>query len=147
MSDRTASSDSAPAIFTFMAGPFRVTYGDTDRMGHAYHAEYLEWFEQARTELVRSLGRSYRQWEDEDGVFLPVTECSVRFHQAVLYDDLLMVETSIVRLTRASVRFEYRLRREGAGEVLATGSTTHAFIDKDGRIVRVAERLLPQFFS
>lgn len=147
MSAKTVRVDSTPAIFTFMAGPFRVAYGDTDRMGHAYHAEYLVWFERARTELLRSLGRSYRQWEEEDGVFLPVTECGVRFRHAVLYDDLLLVETSIVRLTRASVQFEYRLRREGADQVLATGFTTHAFIDKDGRIIRVAERLLPQFFS
>jgi acyl-CoA thioester hydrolase len=115
-------------------------------MGHAYHAEYLVWFECARTELLRSLGTSYRQWEEVEGVFLPVTQCEVRFHQPVLYDDLIMIETNVTRLTRASISFEYRLFRMGASETLAMGSTSHAFINGDGRVIRVADRLLAGLF-
>lgn len=146
MSDEPSHLFNGTPVFSYEAGPFRVNYANTDRMGHAYHAEYLVWFECARTELLRSLGRSYRQWEDEDGVFLPVTECSVQFRRSALYDDLLMIDTRITRLTRASVRFHYRLYRDSDKETLATGHTTHAFMNAAGKVMRVANRLLPQFF-
>lgn len=145
-SEQTCSP--APAIaYSFTAGPFRVNYSNTDRMGHAYHAEYLVWFECARVELLRSVGQIYRDWEEEKGVFLPVRECSVRFRESALYDDLVVVDTKITRLTRASIAFEYTLRRDGEPTVLATGATSHAFVDKNGRVLRIADKLLPQFFS
>lgn len=134
-------------VYSFTAGPFRVNYSETDRMGHAYHAEYLVWFECARVELLRSVGQVYRDWEEKEGVYLPVRECAVRYRESALYDDLVVVDTRIARLTRASITFDYTLRRDGDAAILATGSTTHAFIDGDGRIARVADKLLPQFFS
>ena len=51
---------------------FRVRYGDTDQMGWAYYATHLRWFEIGRAEMLRSLGRSYRSLEDENGVRLPM---------------------------------------------------------------------------
>jgi acyl-CoA thioester hydrolase len=125
----------------------RVIYRDTDRMGHAYYANYLAWFEIGRNELLRTQGGCYRQWEEERGVFLPVQSCWVEYRKSAQYDDLLEIATWIVVLTKASITFEYEIRLDGSGDVLATGGTRHAFVARDGKVLRVADQLLPALFS
>ena len=74
----------------------RVRYGDIDQMGFAYYANYLRWFEIGRAEMMRSLGRSYREVE-EAGVRLPVVEAWCRYLKPARYDD------GIVKIGRAHV--------------------------------------------
>jgi acyl-CoA thioester hydrolase len=115
---------------------FRVRYADTDRMGFAYYAHYLRWFEIGRAELIRSLGTSYQEIE-RAGIWLPVVEARCRYLRPAHYDEPLAVETGVVRLARASVRFGYRVIREAPEpELLAWGITEHGFIGSDGRPVR-----------
>jgi acyl-CoA thioester hydrolase len=115
---------------------FRVRYADTDRMGFAYYAHYLRWFEAGRAELLRSLGMSYRAVE-ETGVSLPVLEARCRYIRPAHYDDLLAVETGVLAMERASIRFGYRIvREESDAGLLAFGSTEHCFMDRAGRAVR-----------
>ena len=118
----------------------RVRYGDTDRMGFAYYANYLRWFEIGRAEMLRSLGTSYREVE-EAGVSLPVVEAHVRYRKPARYDDALVIETAVAHLGRASVRFEYRVVREEGGELLATGHTEHCYLAEDGRPARAPAML------
>ena len=112
----------------------RVRYAESDQMGVSYHANYLVWFEVGRTEWMRSRGYAYRGLEAE-GVFLPVTEAACRYLVATRYDDLLYVATSIGRLGRTVVRFEYRIHKED-GRLAATGHTEHCFLSRDGRPTR-----------
>ena len=119
----------------------RVRYGDTDRMGFVYYANYLRWFEIGRTELIRSLGTPYREVE-EAGVSLPVVEASCRYRKSARYDDSIVIETGIASLERASVEFAYRVVRETDGELLATGRTRHCFLATDGRPARAPEFLV-----
>ena len=121
--------------------PLRVRYGDTDRMGFAYYANYLRWFEIGRAEMMRSLGRTYREIE-EAGISLPVVEAACRYRKPARYDDLIAVETAVAELGRASVRFAYRVVREADGELLATGHTGHCFLDPAGRPARAPASLL-----
>lgn len=137
----------AVPIALHVTAAFRVTYADTDRMNHAYHANYLVWFEVGRVELLRSLGQRYRDWEDKQGIFLPVRRCNVEYLQAALYDDLLVVETTITKISRATIHFAYRLLRSGENVVLAVAETHHVFMSDGGKILRVADKLLPQFFG
>jgi acyl-CoA thioester hydrolase len=118
----------------------RVRYGDTDQMGFAYYAHYLRWFEIGRAEMLRSLGRSYRAVE-EAGTTLPVVEARVRYLKPARYDDLVAVETGVERLSRASVRFGYRIVRVADGELLAFGGTEHCFMTPSGRPGRVPAEL------
>jgi len=110
----------------------RVRYADTDRMGFAYYANYLRWFEIGRAEMLRSLGTSYREVE-ESGISLPVVEAACRYRKPARYDDLIAIETAVAHLGRASVRFEYRVVREEGGELLASGQTRHCFLGPDDR--------------
>lgn len=121
--------------------PLRVRYADTDRMGVAYHANHLRWFEIGRAEMLRSLGSSYREVEEGLGIMLPVLEARVRYRQGARYDDALRVETAVARLTRASVTFAYRIVREDDDALIATGTTEHCCVDRDGRAVRPPREL------
>jgi len=118
----------------------RVTYAETDAMGIVYYAHYLRWFEMGRTELMRNLGIAYRELE-EQGIYLPVSEVFCKYHTAAKYDDILTVETSVDFLKRASIQFAYRILRKEDGAVLVTGTTLHAFVDQEGKIVKVPASL------
>jgi acyl-CoA thioester hydrolase len=114
---------------------YRVIYGDTDRMGVAYHANYLRWFEIGRAELFRSFGMSYKDIEDR-GYFLPVAEVYCKFISSAQYDDLILIEAGVDSGVRAGIKFNYRITRASDGTELVKGFTTHAFLDQSGRVVR-----------
>jgi acyl-CoA thioester hydrolase len=117
-----------------------VRYGDTDQMGVAYYANYLYWFEIARTEWLRAHGKSYRELEAE-GVILPVTEAHCRYLASARYDDRLRLWSWVGELGRATLQFDYRIERADDAKLLAVGYTRHCFIDRAGRPVRIAGAL------
>lgn len=119
----------------------RVRYGETDRMGVAYHAHYLVWCEVGRTDLIRSLGPSYAEME-QGGVRLAVAEATVRYRASARYDDLVRIETRLERAQSRAVTFAYRLLREpeesAEGQapepaLLATATTALLALDPTGR--------------
>jgi len=117
----------------------RVRYAETDRMGLLHHANYLVYFEQGRTELLRQTGRTYKDVEDE-GFYLVLAKIEVRYRAPARYDDLLTLHTTVVRRTPVRIEHEYRLVR--GTEVLAEGSSTLACVDKSGSLQAMPEWLL-----
>ena len=116
----------------------RVRYADTDRMGWAYYGEYFRWFEIDRAEMLRALGRSYREIEEDVGVMLPVRAARCRYLRGARYDDALVIETGVVSRSRAGVVFAYRIVPEGGGGPHAVGITEHFFMTPAGQPVRSA---------
>jgi acyl-CoA thioester hydrolase len=123
----------------------RVIYGDTDQMGVVYYGNYLRFFEAARSDFLRDKGARWRDVERTHGVYLPVVEAKVNYKRPAFYDDLLVIETMLAELGHASLRFEYRVLR--GDDLLATGHTVHACVDKQGDIrefpAALSERLRP----
>ncbi len=117
----------------------RVRYAETDRMGLLHHANYLVYFEQGRTELLRSLGYSYKDLEDQ-GYLLVLHKLEVRYRSPALYDDLLTVRTTVVRTTVVRIDHRYEVLRDGT--LLAEGSSTLACVDRDGRLQALPEFLM-----
>jgi acyl-CoA thioester hydrolase len=116
----------------------RVRYAETDRMGLLHHANYLVYFEQGRTELLRSVGLTYRDMEDQ-GFLLVLTHVDVRYRSPAYYDDLLTLRTIVDRVTAVRIDHRYEMRR---GDVLvAEGKTTLACIGRDGRPQALPEAL------
>ena len=111
----------------------RVRYDETDAMARVYHANYINYFELGRTEMLRASGRSYRQLEAA-GLLLVVTEVSCRYYQGAEYDDLLTLRTTTTRVKGARVEHTYRLTRDG--ELLAEGRTVLACVDRNGKARR-----------
>jgi acyl-CoA thioester hydrolase len=118
----------------------RVIYGDTDQMGVVYYANYLRFFEAGRNEFIRAKGMRYRDFEESFGLMLPVVDAQVSYRAPARYDDLLTVETTLAEVRRASARFSYRIVRDG--EVVATGHTVHACVDREGRVQRMPRALV-----
>lgn len=123
-----------PHIYTY-----RVRYADTDQMSVVYHARYLEWFEAARTEMLRAAGLPYKVLEDA-GFSLPVLEAHCQYKQPALYDDLIEVTTKVGEWSRLRFTLNYGVRRQGEEAILAEGFTKHCFVDKNGRPVRVEKK-------
>ena len=109
----------------------RVRYAETDRMGLLHHANYLVYFEQGRTELLRPLGKSYLEME-EAGYFLVLHKIDVKYRRPARYDDLLTLRTSVSRVTPVRIEHQYQLMRDQ--ELLAEGSSTLACVDREGKL-------------
>ncbi len=114
----------------------RVRYCETDQMGVAHHGSYIDWFEEARTEWLRELGKTYRAWEEE-GVFLQVVEVDVRYHRPTTYDDEVVIRTRCSDRGRASITLDYEARIGETDVVAATGRTKLACVDSDGKLRRL----------
>jgi len=108
----------------------RVRYADTDKMQFVYNGKYLEYFEVGRTELLRSCGLAYSQVEHH-GYQLPLLEAGLKYHSPGKYDDVLLIEAVVKELASPKVHIEYRITRDGTGELIAEGFTTHIFIRTD----------------
>jgi len=119
---------------------YRVRYGDTDKMGFVYHANYFRWFEIGRSELFRFLGLSYKEIEAK-GIFMPLSEVHCNFKSPSQYDDILLIETTIDPNYKAGMKFDYHIYSEDQEDILATGYTKHACVNRDGKLVRPPEFL------
>ena len=117
-----------------------MRYAETDKMGVVYHANYFVWFEVGRTDLLRNNGWTYREMEAE-GFSLPVIEAHSEYKQPARYDDELEIRVEGELASPARVRFSYEIVRAADGQLLVTGHTVHATIDRDGRPCRLPERV------
>ena len=118
----------------------RVRYAETDKMGVVYYANYLVWFEVGRTDLLRESGWDYREMEKE-GYALPVIEAHCTYREPARYDDVLDVRTTGILLSPVRVQFTYEIVRASDAAMLATGTTIHATLDREGRPCRLPERV------
>jgi acyl-CoA thioester hydrolase len=109
---------------------FDVRYAETDQMGVVHHANYLVWFEVARTELCRQAGFHYAEIERQ-GLLLLVTGAQLSYRAAARYGDAVDVACWVDRVASRGVTFAYRVARDGV--LLATGETEHVWVDAGSR--------------
>lgn len=127
-------------------------------MGVVYHVNYLNWFEIGRTEWVRQAGIAYKDMEAK-GLLLPVMEIEASFRQPARYDEWITVCTSVAELSPVRVRFRSVIvsgdqtaahgpSHEGdepPGDVLVTGGTSHAWVNRDWKLTRF-DREAPEWY-
>jgi len=106
---------------------FRVRYGETDQMGVVYHGNYAQYLEMGRVEWLRNLGVSYKALE-EKGIMLPVIELNLKFKKPALYDDVLTVNTQLIKIPTVRIAFNYEIRNQKE-QLLVTAHTVLAFMD------------------
>jgi acyl-CoA thioester hydrolase len=120
-----------------------VRYAETDQMRVVHHANYVIWFELARTRLCALSGHHYAAIE-ELGYLLMVTGVEVRYRRPARYGEVVQVTCWCERLGSRGVRFAYEVRR--AGELLATGASDHVWVERaSGRPCRTPEPLREPF--
>ncbi|MBN1791867.1 MAG: acyl-CoA thioesterase [Bacteroidales bacterium] len=118
----------------------RVRYGETDRMGYLYYGHYPEYFEVSRTDMIRSLGLSYKEIEDM-GIIMPVRSLKVDYRLPARYDELLKVKSCLSKLPEIKLDIDYEIKNE-EDKLICTGNTVLAFVDVKSRRPRRA----PDFF-
>lgn len=122
----------------------RVRYAETDQMGVVHHANYLVWFELARSEFCRAHGIDYRQME-ADGLILPVVEARVRYVSPARYEDEVIVRATVIEVRRSTLRIAYQARR--GDDILATGETLQILIEKQSNRPRMFRKEIAGRFS
>ncbi|MGZ5262927.1 MAG: acyl-CoA thioesterase [Kaistella sp.] len=119
----------------------RVRYGETDPMKYVYYGNYAEYLEVARVELFRELGIPYNEIENQ-GIWLPVSEFSIKYLKPGLYDEILEIHTYIKKLPGVRIEFEYEIYNSSK-EKITEAKTTLFFLDaKSNKVVKCPEFLM-----
>jgi len=112
----------------------RVRYQETDGQGRLHHANYVNFFEVGRVEMLRASGYNYRDVE-RSGIYLVVVEAACQYFLPAWYDDLLTVTTTVDWAKGTRIRHTYEVRREA--DLLASGSTIVASVNPSGKVLRL----------
>jgi acyl-CoA thioester hydrolase len=123
----------------------RVRYAETDQMGVVYHANHFIWFEVGRVELLRQLGFSYRDMEQEDRCFIAVVDARCRYKSPAHYDDEIIVRTHLKNIRDSLIHFGYELLRASDNVLLAEGETTHIVTDAEMKTRTLPEKYATAF--
>mgnify|MGYP000924603807 FL=1 len=119
----------------------RVRYGETDPMKYVYYGNYAEYLEVARVELFRELGIPYDEIENQ-GIWLPVSEFSIKYLKPGLYDEILEIHTYIKKLPGVRIEFEYEIYNSSK-EKITEAKTTLFFLDaKKNKAIKCPDFLM-----
>jgi acyl-CoA thioester hydrolase len=110
----------------------RSRYGETDKMGYVYYGRYLEYFEVARTEMIRDSGFSYHNLE-ESGVMLPVIHSEIQYKEPVFYDELMEITVSVYDVPTVRLITYYEIHTQNRTKLHTLGSVTLCFMDMSTR--------------
>lgn len=119
----------------------RVRYKETDAMGVVHNSNYVNYYEVARTELLRELGTSYLELE-KSGVMLPIRKIEMDLFSPAFYDDMLTIKVVLRKMPTAKMVFEHEIYNP-TGDLINKGTVVVAFMDSKTRRVCRA----PEWFS
>ncbi|MCC6492219.1 MAG: acyl-CoA thioesterase [Pirellulales bacterium] len=118
---------------------FDVRYYETDGQGIVHHANYFQYFELARVEMLKAMGHDYAELE-RMGIYLVVHSIACKYHRPARFGDRLRIQIRVVKATLARIEHAYRVF---AGErLLAEASSTIACVDREGNIRRMPDHIL-----
>lgn len=110
----------------------RPRYGEVDKMGYVYHANYVTYCHQARTELMRKLGVNDYELETKN-IMLPVISFEIFYKKPAYYDELISIKTTIKELPKVRFNFEFEVKNE-QNIVLSTAKSTVVFVNSKTRL-------------
>ena len=122
----------------------RVRYADIDQMGIVYYSRYYEFFEAARTDMLRELGLPYSKFE-AIGFLLPVVESFCKYKNGAQFDRLINIKCIVQEIPKVKIKIEYEVTDIENGTLLVTGYTVHAFLNKNGKPCRAPEIFVKLF--
>jgi acyl-CoA thioester hydrolase len=124
----------------------RIYYEDTDCGGVVYYANFLKYFERARTEYLRERGIEVAAYATV-GLWFVVTHVEVDYRSPARYNDLLRIETEIADITRTTFTFAHVVDRHGDERLIAEGWATLVCVDEGGRPRRVPDEIVQSLAS
>ena len=116
----------------------RTRYGEVDQMGYVYHANYVSYCHEARTELLRKYGINDYVLESNN-IMLPVIKFNIDYKTPAHYDELLTIETTLKEIKGPKMSFGFKITNE-EGKTICEAFSTVAFVTADSRqILRTPE--------
>jgi acyl-CoA thioester hydrolase len=119
----------------------KIYYEDTDCGGVVYYANYLKYFERARTEYLESRGWSVASLMDQGTVFV-VVHAEADYRSPARYGETLVVETVVSDMTAASVIFAHVVTEKVSRRVVVEGSARLAVTDGNGKVKRLDKTIV-----
>ncbi len=120
---------------------FKVRYKDIDQMGVMYYSRYYEYYEAARTDMMHSIGLSYKELETQ-GIMMPVVHSESDYLAGPEFDDHIICRTEIREIHKNRMEIFYTLAADSdMTKVINKGKTVHAFLKMNGRPTRMPESL------
>lgn len=117
-------------------------YYETDQMKIVHHSNYIRWFEEARIHYLDSIGMSFAK-QEATGIVCPVLTVDAKYIGMVRFGDTVQIETRLNLYNGLRYGFSYVVRDKATGEIRCTGTSTHCFLDPEGRIIKVKRDYLP----
>jgi len=126
----------------------RPRYGEVDQMGYVYHANYVSYCHQARTELLRKLDLNDKYIEDR-GIMMPVISFNIDYKKPAHYDELITITSLIKEMPKTRFKFEFQITNT-EGNILCKANSTVVFVDSKTRYPKIipdyiANKLSPYF--
>ena len=121
----------------------KVNYYETDKMGITHHSNYIRFMEEARMNYLSEIGYPMTRLEEE-GITSPVVSVTCEYRHPSTYSDEIEIEVALEKYTGVKLFLSYTMRNSKTNEIVATASSTHCFIDENGRPIAVRKRA-PEF--
>ena len=115
--------------------PIKIYYKDVDQMGIVYYSRYYEYFEEARTELLESIGLDVTNVE-KSGITLPVISSHCDYNKGAKFEQNILVKASIESKPKSKLHIDYFVFIENEKDFIVSGYTEHAFVNNNGKAVR-----------
>lgn len=112
----------------------KIQYYETDQMGIVHHSNYIRWMEEARVDLMDQLGIGMTQIEAM-GIMIPVLSVSCEYRSMSRFGETAEIHLRLVSYNGIKLCFEYEIKDSVTGEIRVTGSTSHCFLTRDGKLV------------
>jgi len=109
-----------------------VFYYETDKMGIVHHSNYIRWMEEARLDFLQQVGLDYADME-KNGIIMPVVEVSCKYILSVHYNETVYIYTKPVFFNGIKAVYSYEIYAEDNEKFLATGESSHCFLDNAKR--------------
>ena len=115
----------------------KVQYYETDKMGIVHHSNYIRWMEEARMELFSEIGYDYAEVEKQ-GVISPVVSVRCDYKKTVSFGETVTIDVFVKKITAVKFIIGYEIYKED-GTLCTEGETSHCFITKSGKFVKLRE--------
>lgn len=121
-----------------------VNYYETDKMGITHHSNYIRWMEEARIDFLSQIGWDYARLE-EMGIISPVLSVSCDYKKTTTFPDKISISVAVKEFKGVKLHLSYEMRNEN-GDKVCTGTTSHAFLNAEGRPIRMNQEY-PQLYE
>ena len=121
-----------------------VQYYETDRMGITHHSNYIRWMEEARIDFMRQIGWDYARLEEE-GIISPVVSVECNYKNSTTFSDVVSIQVAVEEYRGVKLILSYVMKKAD-GKLACEGKSVHCFVDKDGKIIRMAKQY-PEFHA